>query len=269
MRNEINLKLAKTLNNMIAIAKGKYIARMDADDISLPERIEKQVLWLENHPDYGILGTNVWFINGKGRKCWNSRLPITNEEISNAKYFGNPFCHPTVMMRVDILRKQHYNEKFDVAQDYELWFNVLKDQKGFNLRQNLLKYRIFSDSISGTQRDKQLEMVVLIYGKYLTNDDLELSRKYLHEFLISYKKRNNHTILRDLIIILFDKIRSCNGYNFNILLFFFRYFFFQGEIMRFVYHLTIKENIKFSVKLFGYTYLHIILYLKKRIINII
>jgi glycosyltransferase involved in cell wall biosynthesis len=208
-RNEANLKLAKTLNNAIAGAKGKYIARMDADDISMPERIEKQVLWFESNPDYGVLGTNVWFINGEGRKWRKSIRPITNEEINSAKYFGNPFYHPTVMMRADAMKKHRYNEKFDVAQDYELWFNILRDYKGFNLKQNLLQYRIFSGSISGTRRDKQLEMVTLIYAEYLTKNDFELSRKYLHEFLTSYKKRNDHKVLDGLITELFDKVHNC------------------------------------------------------------
>jgi glycosyltransferase involved in cell wall biosynthesis len=267
-RNDVNLKLAKTLNNAIAGAKGKYIARMDADDISMPKRIEKQVLWLENHHDYGVLGTNVWLINSEGKKWRKSVLPITNEEINSAKYFGNPFCHPAVMIRADAAKTHRYNEEFDVAQDYELWFNILNDYKGFNLRQNLLQYRISSGSVSGTQRDKQMEMVVLIYAKYLTNNDLELSRKYLYEFLISYKKRNDHKDLDGLIMILFNKIHDFNGYNFNILLLFFKYFFFQGKTLRFVSHLPIREHIKFLVRLLGYTHLYIFSYLKKRIIGI-
>lgn len=129
-KNETNLKLPKTLNDMIARSNGKYIARMDADDISLPERIEKQVAWMESHPDYAICGTNAWYIAENEKRIGKSRIPATNEEINRAKYYISPFLHPSVLVLKKILETYQYNDKYLKAQDYELWFRILKNVKG-------------------------------------------------------------------------------------------------------------------------------------------
>ena len=99
IKNEENLKIVKSLNNMIEVAQGKYIARMDADDISLPERIEKQVSFLESNPEYGLCGTNAWHIDENGKKIGKSYLPVTHEENKFYLAYYSTFYHPTIMLR--------------------------------------------------------------------------------------------------------------------------------------------------------------------------
>ena len=81
-KNEINLKIVKTLNNMIEVSLGKYIARMDADDISLPKRIEKQVAFLEQNTDISFLGTNAVLIDEKNFVIGKSHLPLSPNDIN-------------------------------------------------------------------------------------------------------------------------------------------------------------------------------------------
>lgn len=85
MKNEVNLGIVRTLNILVKHAHGKYIARMDADDISLPRRIAKQVKFLEIHADYAMCGTNAWHIDEDDRKIGRSFLSISNFEIQRTK----------------------------------------------------------------------------------------------------------------------------------------------------------------------------------------
>lgn len=105
-KNETNLKIVKTLNNQISQVNGKYIARMDADDISLPKRIEKQVEFLENHTDYGFCGTNAYHIDENGKTIGKSVLPETFEDNKFFLKFYSTFYHPTVMIRSDVYKKR-------------------------------------------------------------------------------------------------------------------------------------------------------------------
>lgn len=144
INNNENFKLAKSLNKLIDLSHGKYIARMDADDISHPERITKEVLFLENNPEFDIVGCNAWNINAKNLITGESFLPTTNEDIQIFKDFFPPFYHPTVVFRANFLKENKYNEDYVYAQDFELWLRLLKKTKAYNLNEHLFLYRIES-----------------------------------------------------------------------------------------------------------------------------
>lgn len=165
-KNETNLKIVKTLNKMIQHANGKYIARMDADDISLLERIEKQVDFLEANPDIAFCGTNAWHINEVGKKNGFSCLPRTNEEINKFKFYACPFYHPSVIGRSAIYKENFYDENFLYAEDYELWIRVLENYKGYNLKERLIFYRIFSAQTSKSRSNEQQTKSREIFIKY-------------------------------------------------------------------------------------------------------
>jgi glycosyltransferase involved in cell wall biosynthesis len=156
-RNEKNLNIVKTLNNMLNIAKGKYIARMDADDVSLQERIERQVNFLENHSDYGMCGCSAWHINELGKKIGESLLPFSNNDIQYYKYFASPFYHPTIMIRAEIYLQERYNEDYLYAEDYDLWLRLLKRTKGENLHERLFCYRILKTSVSQKRNSRIIQ----------------------------------------------------------------------------------------------------------------
>ncbi len=174
-KNEENLKIVKTLNNMILQSRGKYIARMDADDISLPKRIEKQVEFLENHKDYGFCGTNAFYINENGEKIRVSHLPITAEENLFCLGFYSSFIHPSVLIRSEIYKENLYDENFLYAEDYELWVRLTlnKGIKGGNLKEQLFEYRFFEKQTSSVFRKEQIDSVHKIFTSYFNLSDKE------------------------------------------------------------------------------------------------
>lgn len=167
-RNESNLKIVKTLNSLVAAASGTYIARMDADDIALPKRIEKQVAFLESNPDYALCGTNAWHIDESGRRIGRSCLPESFEENKFFLQFYSTFYHPTVMLRSEIYKQNLYDEKFLYAEDYELWARLVfaENAKGANIKEKLLKYRIFKNQSSEEHRKEQNESSARIFDTY-------------------------------------------------------------------------------------------------------
>lgn len=167
-RNESNLKIVRTLNSLVAAASGKYIARMDADDISLPKRIEKQVAFLESNPDYALCGTNAWHIDESGRRIGKSVLPLSFEDNKFFLQFYSTFYHPTVMLRSEIYKQNLYDENFLYAEDYELWAKLVfaENAKGANIKEKLLKYRIFKNQSSEEHRKEQNESSARIFDTY-------------------------------------------------------------------------------------------------------
>lgn len=156
-RNEQNMKIVKTLNFMIDQAHGKYIARMDADDISLPNRIEKQVSFLEENPDYGICGTNAWRINEKNKIIGVSLLPTESDEILTVSQFYCVFYHPSVMIRSTLYKENIYDDNYLFAEDLELWKRLLDKTKGKNLEERLFCYRLLNTSISMKSNSKTIQ----------------------------------------------------------------------------------------------------------------
>jgi glycosyltransferase involved in cell wall biosynthesis len=155
IQNTENLGLTKNLNKALDIAKGEFIARMDADDISLPTRFEKQVKAFRSNNALGICGT--WFENF-GDILGTTRYAITHEEIAFGLLYQSQFCHPSVMMRKSVLDEfqLRYDETFTTAQDYELWSRIIFKTQASNLPEVLLKYRFHSQSISSTKKEQQL-----------------------------------------------------------------------------------------------------------------
>jgi len=144
IKNSNNMGLTYCLNKGIKIAKGKYIARMDTDDIALPSRLEKQFSYLENHKDVVVLGSCAFDIDENGKIIQERNVPKYNKDIVNLIKLVDPMIHPTVMFRkkeINIIG--NYNKDFKLSQDYELWFRcVASGYKMQNLPDKLLYYRI-------------------------------------------------------------------------------------------------------------------------------
>ena len=180
IRNEKNLGLIKTLNKGIDLALGKYIARMDADDIAHPQRLEKQFHFLEKNPQYALVGTQANFIweDKVFSKMFN--IPTNDKVLKLYSFFSCPFIHPSVMVKTNIFKEFYYQEDFTTAEDYELWTRILRKYQGTNLSDVLLSYRLHHSNISNIQKCKQIESIRKIYQRNLeyiempyTNEDLE------------------------------------------------------------------------------------------------
>ena len=123
IRNDKNLGLERSLNKGLAKTRGEYFARQDADDISLQNRIELQVKFLDSHLDISALGTSVDFINEEGAFIWRHILPVDHESLKAKLLINNDMHHSTLMARRNILQNiGGYNEKIRYAEDYDLWW---------------------------------------------------------------------------------------------------------------------------------------------------
>jgi glycosyltransferase involved in cell wall biosynthesis len=158
INNRQNRGLAYSLNEGLARAQGKYIARIDAGDLAAPERLERQAAFLDTHPEVGILGTGHTFIDEGGQQRGMRRNPIGDLDIRWTSLLKNPFFHPTVMLRREVLCRHHlrYDTAFQASQDYDLWTRMLQYTEGANLNDVLLSYRKSHESITATCRELQL-----------------------------------------------------------------------------------------------------------------
>lgn len=154
IKNESNLGLTKSLNKGLQLATGKYIARMDADDICDLRRFERQVKFLEDNSHIDLCGTWKSLINDPGEI---SQYPVSHDEIRLALLSHNPFAHPSVMWRKDAFDKLgfKYNEEYITSQDYELWSRVVYKIKGANIPENLLFYREHELQVTNSKQKHQ------------------------------------------------------------------------------------------------------------------
>lgn len=149
LNNSVNKGLAHTLNKCIKNSKGQYIARMDDDDLSHRDRLEKQLAFLENNPKYSILGTsrNLFGMTG----IWGKEI-IHGERTKEEVFMGKSFIHPSVLMRKDaIVKVGGYSEEKCIGrtEDYDLWCKLYsRGYMGFNLEDILIDYYEERDSYS-------------------------------------------------------------------------------------------------------------------------
>lgn len=152
-----NTGLINVLNLGLELAKGEYIARMDADDISLPTRFEEQVNFLQSNPDHVACGTSIINFNDDSHSYM--RYPQTDAEIKVAlHFFERNICHPTVMLRKSAIDEHsiRYRPEYPHAEDYRLWVELAKVGKLYNLPQGLLKYYRHQDQISAKYYPEQI-----------------------------------------------------------------------------------------------------------------
>ncbi len=147
----------------------KYIARMDADDISYPHRFAAQVAFMERHPEVGMVGSGARFIDDKtGAPVMHYAPPLDPEQIRNAMYFNNCFVHPTWLLRSEVMaRLGPYSLDYPAAEDYELVRRIASQVVLANVGDFLLDYRISSGGISVSKRRRQLLDRLRIQFRYL------------------------------------------------------------------------------------------------------
>jgi len=145
VHNNTNIKVSATLNKGLDLAIGKYVVRMDCDDVALPERIEKQVKYMNENQNVVMCGS--WMRSfGNGHKSV-MRVPISYENIQCHMLFNNVIFHPTVILRLEELRDKgfYYNIKLGFGEDYELWLRIMTCHKIVNIPKVLLNHRIHDE----------------------------------------------------------------------------------------------------------------------------
>jgi len=172
-----NTGLAKALNNGIALSTTEFIARMDADDIAMPERLGKQYHFLSNNPKYIIVGSNAENIDVDGNYVYTTSQKITDNNL-RGMLPCTPFIHPSVMFRKDIYYKAgKYPEYMLKAQDTVLFNRMAKFGKIANLPESLMKYRIVptSNSLRSREGRKRIHAITskAILKNEISSDDYE------------------------------------------------------------------------------------------------
>jgi glycosyltransferase involved in cell wall biosynthesis len=198
LKNDRNLGVSATRNRLIDIAKGEYVAIMDSDDISLPERLEKQVAFLSEKKELGLLGSSVEVINENGKKIGFWKYPETHDEISVEMIFNSPFASSSVIFRKDFVKGFRYNEDVLVAEDYDFYSRLSKNCKMHNLKDILVKYRI---NIKGLTQNNLSEMECKssdVVCLYLKSQGLDLNDAHVIESrkLISAKRIETCSLLK-------------------------------------------------------------------------
>jgi glycosyltransferase involved in cell wall biosynthesis len=180
VHNPQNLKLIETLNKGIELANGEYIARMDADDISLPTRIEKEVNFLKANKDHDIVSTLFYAFrteNPSKRDLHHS--PLHDSELHAYILFKSGICHPAVMIRRRVFTELglRFESEYLHVEDYALWSKAIYKTKIANINEPLLLYRVHKYQVSSLNEDLQRDnkkKVFKIHCQHLglpTNDD--------------------------------------------------------------------------------------------------
>jgi len=180
-KKKSNSGYTESLNWGIDQARGKYIARMDADDISLPQRFEKQVCFLEQHQEIAICGTDA-IVEGSKLKF---NYPEEPEKLWANLLLGSSLIHPTIMGRTEVFKQFKYDITKEPAEDYDLFTRLAARGKPLaNLAEPLLIYRVHNNQISNVQNQKQVESAqqsmfrmfrLFDYDRFKYSDELVIS----------------------------------------------------------------------------------------------
>jgi len=156
VRNETNLGLARSRNRILGRARGEYIAVMDADDVSLPERLSTQVAFLDESPEVGVVGCAIHVIDADGSSIRIVHYPTMHSLLLWALCFHTPFAQPSVVMRrAAVERVGGYDTSFPPAEDRDLWQRLSSVTHLANLPEVYLLYRQHPDQVSRRSADIQ------------------------------------------------------------------------------------------------------------------
>lgn len=186
VNNSINKGIVSTINKGLLLSKGKYIARMDADDIALPNRLAKQVNLLETQPDIKLCGTTAIAIDKQGKKLVKLNRPVKDDEIKVFNLFRNAFIHPTIMADADLIKKIAFTEDYKYAEDYFTFSQFTMHYKVANLKEPLLLYRLHEDSITSTKNKEMMksELKTIAYLLSFLFDVVKPEMAQIHHSLL-------------------------------------------------------------------------------------
>ncbi len=157
LRNHAATGLAGSLNRGLDEARGRYVARLDADDVALPRRLERQLARLRSTPAVGIVGSAVLELDEEGRVGRPQAMPVEPSEVRWSALFSAPFYHPTVLVDRELLDRHElrYDTSFEESEDYDLWSRLLEHSGGANLLDPLVLYRVHPEQASQRRRELQ------------------------------------------------------------------------------------------------------------------
>jgi glycosyltransferase involved in cell wall biosynthesis len=156
VHNEGNRGQTACLNQGLALARGEFVARQDADDLSHPDRLRRQMRFLDDHPGIALLGANAEQIDGSGRPLGRTDLPRDAPAIRWANLFDNSLLHSAVIFRAKVISEEFgdYDESFHCSQDYALFSRVARQHGVANLAEPLISIRVHPESMMRSPRSR-------------------------------------------------------------------------------------------------------------------
>lgn len=199
----VNTGYTNSLNQGLKIAKGKYIARMDGDDICMPERFFKQVTYLDAHPETVLCATAFKVI---GREIYFGS-PEKHDAIKLAFLNGNPVCHSSVMMRKETLDSHSiiYDKTKEPAEDYAMWIRLLFLGKLYIFPEILVEYRVYPNQVSAKRAEEQMKIDIEMRFQLLSHLDLVIEPEE-YSFLDKYFRNIKFLEYNELLI--FKKLQK-------------------------------------------------------------
>jgi glycosyltransferase involved in cell wall biosynthesis len=189
-------------NKGLSLAKGKYIARMDSDDVVPPEKLALQVAFMEKHPEIGVCGTFLEYFNGT-KSFGKSVLPVSHDAIGGLSIFFSSLIHGTAMIRKSVLDKFSISYPLDVKAggDYAFISSIYEKTRAANIPKVLLKYRIHNTSVTRTHNQIQTGVGVKIKSRFLSN------------FLNSYNASDREELIQKHLTLLSIKISNTKEFT--------------------------------------------------------
>ena len=183
LRNERNLGVVATRNRMLGEAPpaAKYLAVLDADDVCLPQRLARQVAFLEQHPRHALVGCHTQIIDEQGRPVGLRRYPTSAAQIRRVITRYNPIAHPGAMLRRSAVNEVGpYDADYPRCQDYELWLRLAERYDLANLDEVLIGYRISATQVKQRHLRESLRLTVQIQRRWL------FSPRFFNPFNVLY-----------------------------------------------------------------------------------
>lgn len=188
VRNKRNCGIISCLNESLKIARGSFIARMDGDDVCERSRLEKQLNFLLENPEVGMVGCNGYLVDKYGETIDIIEKPLDHDSIEFEMLFGCQFIHPAILIRSEIIKKLKYDPEMIHAEDYELWFRVIDQTKVANLSQHLIKIRRHGENTTHkiTQKIYDTNMKIFKIFFNAVNLDVTYEDLFIHCSLVLY-----------------------------------------------------------------------------------
>jgi len=196
-QNKQNIGLSRSLNTGLKMARGKYIARMDSDDVSLPERFAKQVQFLDEHQDIGVLGTAFEIIDEIGARGAEIHFPVEPGLVRWQMFFYCPIVHPSVMMRRTVYEQfGGYDPNVDHSEDYELWLRATPQTRIANMPDVLLQLRKHRGNKSIVEAHLDMHSVLITDQRAVS---LALGQQVFLDRVRALRDPRSITIARDML----------------------------------------------------------------------
>lgn len=197
----VNEGLAAALNDAIEVAHGDLIARMDSDDISLPDRFMLQEQYMDEHPEVDILGGSIREFNDEGTLSAVQRYPATMQEVLRTMYKASPLAHPTVMYRSSFFKAGYrYSSKYHICEDVTMWYDAAAGGRVINSLQDvLLEFRRNPSVMQRRSREKA-------WSEFLAYNDgiSRLYGKFSYKYIYSFMRMCFRLMPASLVSLIYD-----------------------------------------------------------------